>query len=62
MNSDYKNYKQFEDLVPPMIKCTYDVLLADESQGEECLEVFAELVETEYKFLRKHFDTFFAGV
>jgi len=30
--------------------------------GEEALEVFSDIVESEYKFLRKHFLVFFNGI
>jgi len=45
-----------------MIQSTYEVLLVDEDLGEDCLEVFTDLVESEYKFLRKHFATLFSGI
>jgi hypothetical protein len=45
-----------------MIQSTYEVLVQDEELGEDCLEVFSDLVESEYKFIRKHFATFFQGI
>ena len=61
-SSEYKQHKQFEDLIPSMIQATYEVLLLNEDLGEDCLEVFSDLVEAEFKFLRKHFQALFAGI
>jgi hypothetical protein len=61
-SSEYKKYKVFEDMVPGMIQATYEILLVNEVLGEEALGVFSDIVDGEYKFLRKHFMTFFNGV
>lgn len=38
-----------------MMATTYEILKKNEDLGEECMEVFSEIVDAEPKFIRKNF-------
>lgn len=40
----------------------YEVLKKDEDLGEDCMEVFSDIVDAEPKFIRKNFAIFYNGI
>lgn len=61
-SSEPKQYKPFESLLGQMLQTTYDVLKKNEDLGEDCMEVFSDIVDAEPKFIRRNFPTFYQGV
>ena len=41
------------------MQTTYEVLKKNDELGEECMEVFSDIVDAEPKFIRKNFQTFY---
>ena len=54
-SSEPKLYKPFEPLLGQMMATTYEVLKKNEDLGEDCMEVFSDIVDAEPKFIRKNF-------
>lgn len=61
-SSEPKQYKPFEQLLGQMLQTTYDVLKKNEDLGEDCMEVFSDIVDAEPKFIRRNFPIFYQGV
>lgn len=52
---DPKECKDFENLLPSILETTYNLLIDDETIGEEVLQVLSDISEAEPKFYRKNF-------
>mmetsp|Transcript_71880 Transcript_71880/g.83546 ORF Transcript_71880/g.83546 Transcript_71880/m.83546 type:complete len:1110 (+) Transcript_71880:60-3389(+) len=57
-----KYCRMYEDLVPQMLENVLFLLAKEEDKGVSCLTNIIDIIESEYKFFKKHFDLLFKSM